>query len=119
MGFSPDGATLVTAGQEGKARLWDAETTVPIGPPWVHQDIIWAVAFRPGGREVLTGSADGTARLWQVPAPVEGELRRAVLWVQAMTGLELDGEGTVRWLDHPAWHERRQRLEEMGGPPMP
>jgi WD40 repeat protein len=119
VGFSPDGATLVTAGQEGKVRLWDVETGIPIAAPWVHQDIIWGMAFHPGGRAVVTGSADGTARLWQVPDPVEGELGRVVLWVQVMTGLELDSEGIVHWLDPAAWHERRHRLEEIGGPPIP
>jgi len=36
-----------------------------------------------------------------------------------ITAMELDEDGTVRWLDAPAWERRRHRLEELGGPPMP
>ena len=46
------------------ARLWDAATGQPIGPPLTHKGAVDAVAFRPDGKTLVTGSADGTARLW-------------------------------------------------------
>lgn len=77
------------------------------------------MAFSPDGRSVLTGSADRTAQFWDVPAPVEGTVERIVLWVQVLTGMELDDEGEAHPLDAATWQQRRQRLQECGGPPRP
>jgi WD40 repeat protein len=79
--------------------------------------VVWAVAFSPDGKIVLTGSDDKTARLWNVPRPIEGDPKRILLWAQVITGLELDEYGGTRGLDAPTWEQRRQRLQELGGPP--
>ena len=62
--FSPDGKTVLTGSQDRTARLWDAATGRPLGPPMTHQGGVDAVAFSPDGKTVLTGSEDRTARLW-------------------------------------------------------
>ena len=36
--FSPDGKTVLTGSDDKTARLWDAATGKPIGPPLAHQD---------------------------------------------------------------------------------
>ena len=64
MAFSPDGKTVLTGSYDKTARLWDAATGQPLGPPLTHQDTVQAVAFSPDGKTVLTGSVDKTARLW-------------------------------------------------------
>ena len=40
-----------------------------------------------------------------------------MLWAQVITGLEVDELTAVRVLDAAAWQQRRQRLQELGGPP--
>jgi WD40 repeat protein len=117
--FSADGRTVVTGGTEGCARLWDAAAGVPVGPPLLHGGVVWAVACPARGRTVLTGSADKTARLWEIPEPVEGSRERITLWVQVLTAMELDANGVAHWLDAATWKQRRQRLHELGGPPLP
>ena len=62
--FSPDGKTVLTGSCDKTARLWDAATGRPLGPPMTHQGVVVAVAFSPDGKTVLTGSRDKTARLW-------------------------------------------------------
>jgi len=62
---------------------------------------------------VLTVSADKTARLSRVPH-LRGDPEQVVLWI---TGLELDAAGNALVLDGATWHERRQRLQKLGGPP--
>jgi WD40 repeat protein len=109
--FSPDGTTALTGSEDGTARLWDVATGKPCGPPVEHRAPVTAVAFSPDGRVVLTGGWDRTARLWEVPTALEGEVGPIVLWVQVLSGLELDSGGTVRQLDPSRWQERRQRLE--------
>jgi hypothetical protein len=52
-------------------------------------------------------------------AVVEGDVSRIVLWIQVLTGTELDQDGLFRDLDAATWQQRRQELTERGGPPVP
>ena len=62
--FSPDGTRLVTASEDGTARVWDAATGRPITPPFQHAEgVAWA-AFSPDGTRVVTASEDRTAQVW-------------------------------------------------------
>jgi hypothetical protein len=76
------------------------------------------VVFRPDGRAVLTGyHPDPLARLWDVPAPLQGTPERIKLWARVLTGMDLDDQGAMHFLDPPAWEQDRRRLAELGGPP--
>ncbi len=50
----------MTGSWDHTARLWDASTGKPIGPPLEHREWVWGVAFSPDGKTVITGSWDGT-----------------------------------------------------------
>jgi eukaryotic-like serine/threonine-protein kinase len=67
--FSPDGRTILTWGYDRTARLWDAATGQPNGPPLAHPGSVHAVAFSPDGKTILTGSSK-TARLWDAASCV-------------------------------------------------
>jgi WD40 repeat protein len=69
--FNHDGKKVVTASEDGTARLWSAFTGEPIGRPLPHQGKVRVAIFDPGDRMVLTGSDDRTARLWD---PATGRL---------------------------------------------
>src|SRR5215472_123108 len=75
--FSPDGIHILTASDDGTARLWDALTGEPIGDPMRHDDAVRDVAFDPRGRFVVTGSDDKTARLWDARTgkPIGGSMQ--------------------------------------------
>src|SRR5262249_33995646 len=64
--FRPDGKAFATPVFENAARLWDADTGRPAGPPLVHPKAVIALAFGPDGKTLLTCSegADRTLRRW-------------------------------------------------------
>jgi len=68
--FSPDGNTLVTAGDDRTARLWDLTDRTaprPLGQPLTgHTGPVRSVAFSPDGNALVTAGSDGTARLWDL-----------------------------------------------------
>ena len=55
--FSPDGRRVVTASQNNRAQVWDAETGAKVGPALRHGDDVRTAAFSPDGRRVVTRSA--------------------------------------------------------------
>jgi WD40 repeat protein len=62
--FSPDGATLLVAGDQSKALLWDVRSGTPAGEFGNHTGPITAATFSPDGRMILTAGKDGRACLW-------------------------------------------------------
>jgi WD40 repeat protein len=114
--FSPDGQILLTGSLDGAARFWDAGSGQPLGPTLWHSDSVRAVAFRPDGKRVATGGKDLAVRQWHTPAPpVEGTPQRIRLWVEVLSGMELDEQGAVHALPSEALEERRRQMEQQGG----
>jgi hypothetical protein len=142
--FSPDGKFVLTASQDRTARLWEAATGRLVGAPLLHDQPVTAALFAPDGRTVWTGTGGEQGKVrdrmgaivveevggaaqesestwthrvqrWRVPAPVEGTPEQIALWVQVVTGEELDDRGVVHELSAEEWAERRRRLESVGG----
>ena len=126
--FSSDDALVATASHESKngantLRLWDTATGKPVGQSFVFQKSaerpaspIERIVFSPDSKLVATTCLDKTMLLWTVPRPVEGTPERLNLWINLVTGMELDPGNAPRDLDVATWNERRGRLEELGGP---
>jgi WD40 repeat protein len=116
--WSPDNKTVVTGGTEGVVRVWDAMTGKPLCPRFMrHHGAAGVVAFSPDGRTVVSGSLDKTVRLWKLPTPMPGDADRISLWVQTLTGMELDEQDVFHVLDAAGWQQCRQHLADLGGAP--
>jgi WD40 repeat protein len=62
--FDPGGNRVVTAGQDGTAAIWDAQTGDPLVILNGNTGPINCAVFRPGGSQVATANGDGTVSIW-------------------------------------------------------
>jgi WD40 repeat protein len=130
-----DGKILLTWAEDKTIRFWDTTTARPLGPPF-SVEANWGadgkVQFSQDNKVILVQCREYD-RDGKVPEatfykteihpgpgrPVNGEVKRLVLWSQVITGMELTSQGGTRFLDAATWRDRRRILSEMGGPPVP
>jgi WD40 repeat protein len=62
--FSPDGGRVVTASIDNTARIWNANSGVPLGDAMQHRGAVYFAVFSPDGQRIATASGDSTARVW-------------------------------------------------------
>ena len=62
--FSPDGARLASASDDGTVRIWSVSTGKLERTLRGHAQSVVSVAFSPDGRRVASSGADGTIRVW-------------------------------------------------------
>jgi WD40 repeat protein/tRNA A-37 threonylcarbamoyl transferase component Bud32 len=117
--FSPNGRLVLCWTPLGQNRLFDTDTSQYIGKMLGRVD---GEKFTPDGLTLIVACADDEGRAYQFQhlslLPVDGDPERVTLWVQTLLGKELTATSEVRQLDEATLAERRQRLAELGGPPL-
>lgn len=68
--FSPDGAWVVTAAEDGTARVWDARRCAELFK-LTHEGTVRSAAYSQQGSRIVTTSDDKTARVWDGVSGVE------------------------------------------------
>jgi len=67
--FGPDGSRLVTACDDGAARVWDVARRATVGEPLWHNrgtEGVYTLALSPDGRTLITGGIDKHVVRWDV-----------------------------------------------------
>ncbi|MGY1689523.1 nSTAND1 domain-containing NTPase [Geodermatophilus sp. SYSU D01105] len=111
LALTGDGATLATAGMDGRVVLWDvADPAHParVGPLLTgHREFVYSVEFSPDGRTLASASGDGTVVLWDVSDPAgpeaigdpltghTGQVHAAVFSPDGRTLATASADGTV------------------------
>ena len=112
--YSPDGKTMITAAEDGTARCWDTATRRPLGKPIPIPGKLASLQLSVSGKTLLALGQDGSVRLWNV-AELPDDLARVATWIEVLTGLTTDSEGSIKTLDNAAWQQRRAILDRLGG----
>lgn len=107
--FSPDDRLVMTGSDDNTAQLWHAATGIQVGPSIRHRGKITVVKFNPSGRDVLT--AHGTARLTAIPH-LNINPTAVANWVETMTGISYQEDGTINVLSAERWRSARKMLDE-------
>jgi WD40 repeat protein len=70
--FDAFGQKIVSAGEDGTVRLWDARTGQAIGEPLRgHKGWVRSAAFSSDGVQIVSAGKDGTIRLWDAKSGQE------------------------------------------------
>jgi len=89
LAWSPDGMRLASGSRDHNLRLWDGNTSAPVGVPLTgHTKGVECLAWSPDGNVLASGSEDHSVRLWHgktgvpVGAPLIGHTDRVscVAW---------------------------------------
>jgi WD40 repeat protein/predicted Ser/Thr protein kinase len=64
LGFTPDGRTLASAGDDRVVHLWHVASRQELLALPSHPKPVYSLAFAPNGRVLATACFDGTVRLW-------------------------------------------------------
>ena len=90
---SPNGGAIVTASEDGTARVWDARTGQPLTLLLRHEaEVLWA-SFSPDGHKVITASLDHAARVWDALTGVS--LTPPLMHAQAVWHAEFSPDGKL------------------------
>lgn len=90
--FSPDGATIASAGADQIVRLWDARSGRELRALRGHEQEIRALAFHPGGKLLASCSRDTTIRIWNTETGAEEKILRGHTQVVASVAWSRDGK---------------------------
>ncbi|TRY72244.1 hypothetical protein TCAL_08454 [Tigriopus californicus] len=66
LAYSPDGQNIATGGEDGKLKLWNANSGFSFVTFTEHKAAISDVAFTPNAKVVLSASLDGTVRAFDM-----------------------------------------------------
>lgn len=103
--FSPDGATVASASEDGVALVWSPEDCRLLARLRGHHDQVCGVGFSPDGGLLVTGSSDRTAKVWEVSSGLclqtlrcgEEDVRFVAFWLDGSTVITGSDEAVRLW----------------------
>ena len=90
--YSPDGAYVLSGGDDGTLKLWETATGRDVRSFTGHKAGVTSVAFSPDGTMAVSGSIDSTLRLWDVASGRELHATDGLGWKIAGIAFSADGK---------------------------
>ncbi|MEO7924792.1 MAG: caspase family protein [Chitinophagaceae bacterium] len=95
--FSPDGKKILSLGDDGTAKIWDAFTGLMLADLVGHTAKIYNARYTPAGNKIITTSGDNTVKIWTAT----GELLRTLVPNRGNTAFfKFHNDGSQLILEH-------------------
>ena len=100
MAYSPDGTQIVSGGDDGTVRVWDAQSGEELRQFTGHTGPVNAVAYSPDGMQIVSASNDQTVRVWDVSTTLNtraqsgAELQRVTVHTGPVNAVAYSPDGT-------------------------
>lgn len=112
-GYVRDNRLMYTCGEKGHILLWDAPTGKRIGPAFEHFADLAQIVVHPNGDRLLTATTSRMAMTWRFPESAAGSLDQIRLWVETLTGMEMNVNDTITPLDANRLGLKRRQLAQI------
>ena len=89
--FNPDETRILTASDDGTARMWDAQTQAQLKVLHPGAGPISIAIFSADGTRIVTACADGTARVWDVQTQTQIKVLKG--HAEAVLSAAFSGDG--------------------------
>ncbi len=117
--FSPEGQRVLTAGQDGVARIWDLAGDRQMGASMPHAGPVLGAEFSRDGRYAVTACEDRTARVWEAasgravspPLVHRPPIQRAFSRGDDREVITASGRDVFSWSDDGQFKLKVQRAE--------
>lgn len=97
--FTPDGAKLITGGDDRTLRVWQVEDGAPLRMWSAHDAEVTALSVMPDGKTIASASLDQSLRLWPIELPAEAAASQpatAATTAAADAGTEMPPQAVFR-----------------------
>ena len=91
VGFSPDGAKIISGSRDNSIKLWQVSDGSLIRTLTGHTNSVHSVGFSPDGAKIISGSRDNSIKLWQVS---DGSLIRTLTASNPIKSVQFSPDGT-------------------------
>jgi WD40 repeat protein/serine/threonine protein kinase len=99
--FSPSGQQIVTAGEDGSVRVWNAATGENRALDG-HRGPVYAAEFSPDGKSIVSGGRDRRLLVWNAPAAADLRVNTKLIQDRLQTVQEPNEAAEVRQLGEHA-----------------
>ena len=99
LSISPDGETLLVAGQDGTLEWWSVRGFTLRNSVQAHKGLIYSLALSPSGKVVATSGRDGKVRTWRLTSHTVAASNTVTYAIEPVNNFDSVSAAAMQFLD--------------------